>query len=186
MKLNKGKIGMSAHKSRGFHYVVALLLVFAFGASPVIAETVIEEVQVVDQSEGGPPEFLVIYGTGFGPISPTIGGDGTPVLHLGTQVDPLVIAEDQGACSITPTPPLDSTDTECVVAELPKEIPCGDYLLLLQGAVPAASCEEDGKPIELTFEYTGDYCEASTYPNGTEKHKCTDGQVAPGDFVDLI
>lgn len=135
-------------------------------AVPAIAEVEIFEVQV-DPSD--PPAFLVIYGTGFGTPVPDvdISDPGTPVINLGTQGPPLVIPFDQNACDSAlnpPPPPLDfNTGINCVVALLPTPtggFPAGDYLLWLKGGVPEASCD-DGKPIQLTFQYTGQDCNVS-------------------------
>ncbi len=74
---------MMTNNSRMWTLLAVLVLSIALGASPAIAQPVIEEVQVVD-STGDPlglPEFLLIFGTGFGTISPT----DTPVIFLGTE-----------------------------------------------------------------------------------------------------
>ena len=170
----------NAHKTVLFS-VAVLLFCTSVGVSDAMANPSILVVQV-DPSV--PPRFLVIYGTGFGTVS---FNDQTPVINLGTQVPALVISGDQSECSSTPPPPLDPLNPigiDCVVAELPSNIPDGDYRLWLKGEVPLASCA-DGKPILLTFQYTGDLCTLSTYPNGTEKHVCTDliGQIAPVDII---
>ena len=155
---------MMTNNSRMWTLLAVLVLSIALGASPAIAQPVIEEVQVVD-STGDPlglPEFLLIFGTGFGTISPT----DTPVIFLGTDtMNPLDIAVSQNLCSATPPPPLDPA-AECVVAELPLVTPCGDYLLSIQGPLPSGSCEVDGKPKALVFEYTGEDCTATTNDQG--------------------
>lgn len=166
-------------------FVAVLLFCTSAGVSDAMANPSILEVQV-DPSV--PPEYLVINGTGFGTVSDV---DQTPVINLGTQVAPLAIPVDQSACNLAlnpPPPPLEPQNPigiDCVVAALPDPIPDGDYRLWLKGEVPRASCEV-GKPILLTFQYTGDLCTLSTYPNGTEKHVCTDdliGQIAPVDII---
>ena len=86
--------------SKGFRYVAALLLSLALGASPALAVD-IREVQI----SGDPPEFLVIYGTGFGTVTPGGPGVGTPVINLGTQVPALTISADQSACNFVLNPP---------------------------------------------------------------------------------
>jgi len=154
----------NAHKTVPF-FVAFLLFCTSVGVSDAMANPSIREVQV-DPSD--PPEFLVIYGIGFGTVSAV---DQTPVINLGTQGPALVISADQSACSTPPPPPLDATGIDCVVAELPDPIPDGDYLLWLEGEVPPASCA-DGKPIQLTFQYTGQDCSASI--NLGKKDSCSD------------
>ncbi len=129
------------------------VLAATMGVSPAIAQVTIQEVQVVDETgfPDGDPEFLVIYGTGFGDLD---------AIFLGTQKVPLIIPADQGFCSFIsfpPPPPLDPTATDCVVAELPDPIPCGDYLLSLE--VPPTSCQFGTRPEALVFEYTGEDCD---------------------------
>ncbi len=63
---------MMTNSSRMWMLLAVLVLSLVLGASPAIAEPVIEEVQVVD-STGSPlglPEFLLIFGTGFGDLAP--------------------------------------------------------------------------------------------------------------------
>ncbi len=143
-----------------------LLFSIVLGASSANAAVHIFEVQesLTTQAE----RVLVIYGTDFGTVDDMVG---TPVIHFGTQALPLTIASpaDQALCtSIGVPPPLDPAGIDCVVAFLPVPTPDGDYLLWLDGEVPAASCA-DGKPIQLTFQYTEPDCGSSTYLNGTEK-----------------
>ncbi|MDH3647824.1 MAG: collagen-like protein, partial [Gammaproteobacteria bacterium] len=79
-------------------------------------------------------------------------------------MEALTVADDQSFCTDLPDPPpLDATGISCVVAELPDPIPCGDYLLSVEGDVPLASCA-DGKPEALVFQYTGESCDATTNP----------------------
>jgi hypothetical protein len=188
-------VDMMPRSSNICSFCAALLLSIALGASPALAEGTIFEVQV-DQAAG----LLVIYGTDFGPVSPA---DGQPVITFGTQMPPLVIAADQTPCTAPPPPPLDPNGIECVVAELPSPTPDGDYLLCVEAEAPAASCETDGKPIALTFEYTGEACDplldntqegkfqCSLDPNGAEPVQviCDDGDcnADPSDAsVDLF
>ena len=143
------------NSSRIWTLLAVLVLSLALGASPAIAVE-IEEVQVVDEfgDPTGPFEFLLIYGTDF---------SDAPVIFLGTDTTtPLVIPVNQTLCNAAPPPPLDAMGTECVVAELPDPIPCGDYLLSIEGRFPSGSCEVDGKPQALVFEYTGEDCSATT------------------------
>ena len=111
-------------------------------------------------------------------------------MYIGTQVPALTIASDQSACipSLNPPPPRPKRAWDCVVTDLPYLIPNGDYLLWLEGEVPDASCDVNGKPTELTFIYSAGYnCANSTYyPYGDEtKHECVDSgsMVEPVDFV---
>ena len=165
---------MMTNNSRMWTLLAVLVLSIALGASPAIAQPVIEEVQVVDS--GGDPlgdaELLLIFGRNFGVIS----DPDTPVIFLGTETDtPLVIAADQSFCSDAlndPPPPLDEVGTECVVAELPEDTPCGDYLLSIVGS---GSCE-DGKVDMLVFRYTGDDC---SNPNNTQIGVCTSLPATP-------
>ena len=139
-----------------------LVLSILLGVSPAIAEVHIFEVQAVPPED---PQVLVIYGTDFGP---------DPVVFIGTQVPALTIAVDQSLCSTSAPPPLDSNGIECVVAELPLDTPAGDYLLWLEGEVPLAGCETDGKPLALTFEYTGGLCDPLLDNTQDGKFKCSD------------
>jgi len=156
---------MITNISRTWVLSAGLVLSIALGASPAFAQVAIHEVQVVDQfgSTEGPPELLVIYGTGFG---------NDRIIYLGTQMDPLIIPADQSLCSTTPPPPLDPQGIDCVVAELPDPIPCGDYLLWLEGELPEASCA-DGKPKELIFEYTGQACDPNPANPQDGKFHCS-------------
>ena len=143
------------NSSRIWTLPAVLVLSIVLGAPPAIAVE-IEEVQVVDQfgDPTSPFEFLLIYGTDF---------SAPPVIFLGTDTTtPLVIPVDQTLCDTAPPPPLDAMGTECVVAELPDPIPCGDYLLSIEGRFPSGSCEVDGKPKALVFEYTGGDCSDTT------------------------
>ena len=132
VNLKRGRFDMSIHSSKHSSkigtFVAVLVLSIFLGASPAFAqEGVVHEVQVVDLSGSseGEPELLVIYGMGF--------GDSTAV-YLGTQMTPLAIPEDQSLCATLSGVPLDDTDIECVVAELPDVIPDGDYLLYIEAS----------------------------------------------------
>jgi len=176
-------------KASKCYRILSMILVYlSFGSTTAYASVEIHEVQVLNDASDQPVS-LVIYGTDFGTVSAGGPGVGTPVVYIGTQVPALTIASDQSACipSLNP-PPLDQTGMDCVVTDLPYLIPNGDYLLWLEGEVPDASCDVNGKPTELTFIYSAGYnCANSTYyPYGDEtKHECVDSgsMVEPVDFV---
>ncbi|HEY9029982.1 MAG TPA: collagen-like protein [Kangiella sp.] len=101
------------------------------------------------------PTNLVIWGSGFD----------DPQVYFGTHADPLVISADQSACdamAFNPAPPLDPTDFQCLVVDLPyvnngsPAVPSGDYLLkiVVEGGVDV--CGE--KPSALTFNYIPTDC----------------------------
>ena len=174
--------------SKCYRLLSMTLLYLSFGSTTANAAVEIHEVQVLNDASDQPVS-LVIYGTGFGTVNAGGPGVGTPVVYMGTQVPALTIAGDQSACipSLNP-PPLDQTGMDCVVTDLPYLIPDGDYLLWLEGEVPDASCDVNGKPTELTFIYSAGYnCLNSTYaPYGDDtKHECVDSgsMVEPVDFV---
>ncbi|MCK4840926.1 MAG: hypothetical protein KAT04_03470, partial [Methylococcales bacterium] len=180
-------------------YIVAVLLSFIIGSSVAIAQLVppvIHEIQLGPDSDD--PTYIVIYGTGF-ELNPDFGiVPGTPAginVFLGTESEPLVLPDDQTACDALAPPPLDTNNTDCVVAdftitvndvETPLVVPDGDYRVRFETntGVPACSCD-NGRPIELTFQYTQNDCSASTYPNGTQKHSCTDLATLT-DPVDVV
>lgn len=128
--------------------LLLVLLSMVVGTSPAIAEVHIFEVQVVPPDD---PQVLVIYGTDFGTVTPP----NLPVIFMGTQMPALTIDIDQSLCSTPAPPPLDGTGIDCVVAELPDPTPAGDYLLWLEGEVPLAGCETDGKPLALISSTRG-------------------------------
>ena len=175
---------MNSHLPKRVLY--AVLAFFTLTTTSAMADVEIQEVQVI-YGLNGAPENLVIYGTDFGVVVPGGEGVGMPIVSFGTQNPPLTIATSQSACAASLYPPPLSIDgTDCVVAELPLLTPDGDYLLLIEGAIADANCDTDGKPLELVFTYTGDYCSASTYyPNGSEKHICVQfGDL--GNSIDLV
>ena len=175
---------MNSHLPKRVLY--AVLAFFTLTTTSAMADVEIQEVQVI-YGLNGAPENLVIYGTDFGVVVPGGEGVGMPIVSFGTQNPPLTIATSQTACAASLYPPPLSIDgTDCVVAELPLLTPDGDYLLLIEGAIADANCDTDGKPLELVFTYTGDYCSASTYyPNGSEKHICVQfGDL--GNSIDLV
>ncbi|WP_223669086.1 DUF7467 domain-containing protein [Kangiella shandongensis] len=111
----------------------------------------IHEVQPYPAAE---PTNLVIWGTGFD----------DPSIYFGTHPDPLVISADQTPCTtmeFNPAPPLDPTDFQCIVVDLPyvnngaPAVPSGDYLLkiVVEGTNICGS-----KPSSLTFDYNPSDC----------------------------
>ncbi|MCW9028739.1 MAG: collagen-like protein, partial [Kangiella sp.] len=101
------------------------------------------------------PSNLVIWGTGFD----------DPQVYFGTHLDPLVVSADQSVCAVmsfNPAPPLDPTDFQCLVVDLPyvnngePAVPPGDYLLKLVAVGGLNICGT--KPSSLTFEYTPSDC----------------------------
>ncbi len=101
------------------------------------------------------PSNLVIWGSGFD----------DPQVYFGTHPNPLVISADQSACdamAFNPAPPLDPTDFQCMVVDLPyvnngsPAVPSGDYLLkiVVEGGIDV--CGE--KPSALTFNYVPTDC----------------------------
>ncbi|MBD3654003.1 collagen-like protein [Kangiella sp.] len=101
------------------------------------------------------PTNLVIWGSGFD----------DPEVYFGTHPNPLVISADQSACdamAFNPAPPLDPTDFQCMVVDLPyvnngsPAVPSGDYLLkiVVEGGIDV--CGE--KPSALTFNYVPTDC----------------------------
>ncbi|WP_223579283.1 DUF7467 domain-containing protein [Kangiella taiwanensis] len=126
---------------------IGLLLISYTGA----AAPKIHEVQPYPSDA---PTNLVIWGAGFD----------DPSIFFGTHPDPLVISADQSACvdmEFNPAPPLDPTDFQCVVVDLPyvtngtPAVPSGDYLLkiVVEGMNICGS-----KPSSVTFEYNPSDC----------------------------
>ncbi|WP_322500059.1 DUF7467 domain-containing protein [Kangiella aquimarina] len=110
------------------------------------------------------PSNLVIWGTGFD----------DPQVYFGTHASPLVISADQSACdamAFNPAPPLDPTDFQCLVVDLPyvnngsPAVPSGDYLLkiVVEGGIDV--CGE--KPSSLTFNYIPSDCNGYNAQGGT-------------------
>ena len=154
-----------------------MLLSTALGASTAIAEVVIHEVHIVNQfgEKDIPPEFLVIYGTNFGE---------DPVINLGTQEDPLDTPEEfQDLCDLGDPPPL-GMGFDCVVAELPTDIPDGDYLLWLEATSDVAICDEEVKLFSVEFEFTGGACSDSSQTQ--EEFNCFPDGAFPGMGEDLV
>jgi len=174
---------MINNKAKSWLFLAVVLPMMALGVSPAFAQADVQEVIIFDGNGvplGDPafvdPAFLAIYGTGF---------SDPPEIFLGTQMTPLVIAADQSFCSFDPPPPpLDATAISCVVTELPDPIPCGDYLLSVEGGVPLASCD-DGKPEALVFQYTGENCDASLDNLQEGKFECSGdpGFAAPVQVI---
>ena len=107
------------------------------------------------------PTNLVIWGVGFD----------SPSIYFGTHPDPLAISADQSACvdmEINPAPPLDPTDFQCVVVDLPyvtngtPAVPSGDYLLkiVVEGEINICG---DTKPTSITFLYEPTNCSGVNY-----------------------
>ncbi|ACV26582.1 collagen-like protein [Kangiella koreensis] len=113
------------------------------------------------------PTNLVIWGTGFE----------DPQVYFGTYPNPLVISADQSTCdamAFNPAPPLEPTDFQCLVVELPyvnngtPAVPSGDYLLKLVAVGGLNICGT--KPSSLTFEYNPSDCSGS---NSQETATCS-------------
>ena len=126
---------------------IGLLLASQVGA----AAPKIHEVQPYPSDS---PTNLVIWGVGFD----------DPSIFFGTHPDPLVISADQSACvdmEFNPAPPLDPTDFQCVVVDLPfvtngtPAVPSGDYLLkiVVEGTNICGT-----KPSSVTFAYNPSDC----------------------------
>ncbi|AKE51988.1 collagen-like protein [Kangiella geojedonensis] len=107
------------------------------------------------------PTNLVIWGVGFD----------SPSIYFGTHTDPLAISADQSACvdmEFNPAPPLDPTDFQCVVVDLPyvtngtPAVPSGDYLLkiVVEGEINICG---DTKPTSITFLYEPSNCSGVNY-----------------------
>ncbi|WP_444542873.1 DUF7467 domain-containing protein, partial [Kangiella profundi] len=120
------------------------------------------------------PSNLVIWGTGFD----------DPQIYFGTHSSPLVISADQSACdamAFNPAPPLDPTDFQCLVVDLPyvnngsPAVPSGDYLLkiVVEGGIDV--CGE--KPSALTFMYT---------PSDCSGYSSQEGATCSGDMTGAI
>ena len=129
-----------------------LLISYTGAAAPKIHE--------VQPYPSDAPTNLVIWGAGFD----------DPSIFFGTHPDPLVISADQSACvdmEFNPAPPLDPTDFQCVVVDLPyvtngtPAVPSGDYLLkvVVEGEINV--CGE--KPTSLTFLYEPSDCSGVNY-----------------------
>jgi len=150
-----------------------VFFLFLLTASTVKAAPVILEIQH-DQDTG----LMVIWGTDFGD---------PPVIHMGTQLDPLTIvdpvppAEVHPLCDATPPPPLNPNGTDCVVAEMPTGIIDGDYLVCLESEEIQGCLEGAGSaaPTSLTFEYTGADCNSSN--NTQSAFACTESGPLGGD-----
>ena len=121
-------------------------------AQLIYAAPKIHEVQPYPYDQ---PTNLVIWGLGFD----------DPQVYFGTYPNPLVLSADQSACdamAFDPAPPLDPTDFQCLVVDLPyvnngaPAVPSGDYLLkiVVEGGVDV--CGE--KPSSLTFNYSPADC----------------------------
>ncbi|NVJ66635.1 MAG: hypothetical protein HWE16_09100 [Gammaproteobacteria bacterium] len=102
------------------------------------------------------PQQLVIWGANFGD---------NPEIYFGTHLTPLALSADQGAClamEMNPAPPLDPTEFDCLVVDLPvvnngePNVPSGDYLLKISTLSQPDICGE--KPSMLVFEYQPSQC----------------------------
>jgi hypothetical protein len=156
--------------------VVGSVLLSSAFPSVGLAETKIEEIQPwpIDA-----PTQLIIWGTQFGQ---------SPEFHFGTSATPLIVAADQSLCPVPltgPAPPLDPSDVDCVVVNLPvvdhgePNVPAGDYLLAIwvEGADECAS-----KPTALTFEYTPSDCSGFNLQGASCSGDMT-GSVGPAALV---
>ncbi|MHC9510407.1 DUF7467 domain-containing protein [Kangiella sp. M94] len=145
-----------------FKPIVAIGLLMS--AQHIYAAPKIHEVQPYPYET---PTNLVIWGSGFE----------DPQVYFGTHPDPLVISADQSTCdamTFNPAPPLDPTDFQCLVVDLPyvnngePAVPSGDYLLKIVAVGGLNICGT--KPSSLTFEYNPSDCSGQ---NSQETATCS-------------
>ena len=125
-----------------------LVLFLASLFSPALADTAISEITVLTSTNQ-----IRIEGTEFGT---------EPTITIGNYPTPLVL-EDCAA-----NPPDLPTAPDCTIANLPDNIPDGEYVLQLSRDLGDGSCE-DGKPTALVFAvHPGNTCDSTTNWQGGE------------------